>query len=956
MGLDLNKRKFLKKSIWGSLGFLTAFSLGTKLMNAGIWFSDNSHQTTAALPGGGGVSWQAVKTASFTAVAGQGYFVDSSSGIITITLPATPALGDEIFIVDYAGTFATNNITIANNGKNIQGVLNSATLSTNKQSIQLVYSDATQGWLVQNAETTIVNPLYQVISYAALFDGQSGTYMRNSTGTATNNKIMTLSFWARRSKLSSNQQIFRSQSSISFIMWGYSNTDQFRMAFEGGALNGVTTNGLYRDTTAFEHYVIRVDTTQGTASNRIKYWRNGVEETSFNLTNYPGLNTNVNLTEALTDFGRVPGGTEEAHAYFSEVYMVDGQALSASDFGKIDTATGNWIAMPYTGTYGDRGYYLDFSNIANLGEDQSGNGNNWTVYGGVTQLTSTPTNTYATISPLVRTGSTTFAQGNLKITPSNTTPRVAASTFCMSEGKWYWEFVATSVSGQTQVGVCSDLTDEAAQRLYYPGRDGATGVGFTYGLDGAGGCYWAGTGGTPQASYGAVAVGDVCGIALDVDTGKIWVRHNGTWLNSGNPIAGTGMITTLNTGLTWYPAIGGSTPQTCIFNFGQDGTFAGTETAQGNSDSNGNGDFYYAPPTGFKALCTDNLPEITATEKNVDKHFKTVLYTGTAATNAITGVGFQPDFVWIKARDAANHSAVYDACRGVGTATSLATSTTEIVGANDPSAGISSLDSDGFTLTGTYAGINGSGNNYVAWCASLPNTKTSGWTGSPTITPTKEIYNTELGMSIVTYTGNGTSGATIPHSLGVKPGMIIIKSLSNASNWQVYHSSIGATGAIKLNATEAVTTTSSTWNNTEPTATLITVHNGNADTNSSGYTYVAYIFAETDFIKIGSYVGNSSTDGPFINCGVSPVFGFTKIYSGSTNDWCMFDNKRPGYNPADNLRANLTAIEDISQYDIDLTSSGFKLRNSTWGMNNSSGSYIYLVIGQPQSPKENPGR
>ncbi|MCW9034354.1 MAG: hypothetical protein OQJ97_09050, partial [Rhodospirillales bacterium] len=239
---------------------------------------------------------------------------------------------------------------------------------------------------------------------------------------------------------------------------------------------------------------------------------------------------------------------------------------------------------------------------------------------------------------------------------------------------------------------------------------------------------------------------------------------------------------------------------------------------------------------------------------------------------------------------------------------------------------------------------------YVAWCAKLPDTRTSGWSGSPSITTgVTEKYNTTLGMSIVKYVGNGTAGATIPHSLGKKPFMVIVKKLSAAgTNWFVYHEAVGATKYLVLDNTTAAATFTLAWNDTEPTSQLITLGSG-TDTNTSGGEYIAYIFCETDSCKPIEYTGNGSTDGAFVNLGISPEWSLAKP-ANTTGVWSIRDIVRSPSNPIeDYLFANSSGVEAVhSTMSADFVSTGIKARgtnSSDW--NHTSIQYIGLAIGRP---------
>jgi hypothetical protein len=318
-------------------------------------------------------------------------------------------------------------------------------------------------------------------------------------------------------------------------------------------------------------------------------------------------------------------------------------------------------------------------------------------------------------------------------------------------------------------------------------------------------------------------------------------------------------------------------------------------------------------------------------------YFNTVTYTGTGASNARTGVGFKPDWVWIKGRSGATDHGIYDAVRGVQKQLESNTTTAETT----ETTGLTAFGSDGFTV-GALAQLNTSSATYVAWNWLGANTTVSNTSG--TITSTVSA-NTTSGFSIVTRTGTGSLG-TVGHGLGVAPKMIITKKRSAVDAWGVYHASLGATKFLILNTTASEGTSGAPFNNTEPTSSVFTV-NTRAGFNGSGETFVDYCFAEVKgYSKFGSYTGNGSTDGTFVYTGFKPAFIMVKR-TDSTYSWYIFDNKRSGYNvDNDSLSPDLATEEfDGQTYAfIDLLSNGFKMRDTFAGRNGSGGTFIYMAF------------
>jgi hypothetical protein len=329
-----------------------------------------------------------------------------------------------------------------------------------------------------------------------------------------------------------------------------------------------------------------------------------------------------------------------------------------------------------------------------------------------------------------------------------------------------------------------------------------------------------------------------------------------------------------------------------------------------------------------------------------DTYFNTVLYTGNGSTQSITGVNFQPDWVWIKSRgDTSNHR-IYDGVRG---ATKVIYSNLTNVEGTDPN-GLTSFDSDGFSL-GTEGQSNGSGVNFVSWNWLASNTTASNTDG--TITSTVSA-NTTSGFSIVSYTGTGAN-ATVGHGLGVAPNVVICKSRTAIQGWESYFSALGATQTIRLDSAAVPQTASSRWNNTAPTSSVFSLGTEVA-VNGSGASLIAYCFAEKKgFSKFGSYTGNASADGAFIYTGFSPSFVIIKNID-AAESWSMFDGKRPDSNQTNGryqLQPNTSSAEYQGAPLIDFVSNGFKLRTATDSLNVTQ-NYIYMCFAEQPLVGDNP--
>jgi hypothetical protein len=320
------------------------------------------------------------------------------------------------------------------------------------------------------------------------------------------------------------------------------------------------------------------------------------------------------------------------------------------------------------------------------------------------------------------------------------------------------------------------------------------------------------------------------------------------------------------------------------------------------------------------------------------EYFNTKLYTGNGSTNAITGVGFQPDFVWLKRRDSTASHALFDINRGVNK--QLRTNTS---GVEETVSWFPSFDADGFTVSTTESDGNASGGTYASWNWLGGGTGVSNTDGSITSTVSA---NTTSGFSVVSWTGDGSaSGAkTVGHGLGVTPKFVIVKKTSASASWWIgidIDSWNWNTDYINFTTTAKQSDASGTVFYSAPTSLII---NLGSEINASSANYIAYCFAEKKgFSKFGSYVGNNNADGTFIYTGMKPAFVLFKP-SSATENWQIHDNKRPSYNPCDNIAPNNSSAEATTNDFVDLVSNGFKLRSATYSA--SGVTYIYMAFAE----------
>ena len=317
-------------------------------------------------------------------------------------------------------------------------------------------------------------------------------------------------------------------------------------------------------------------------------------------------------------------------------------------------------------------------------------------------------------------------------------------------------------------------------------------------------------------------------------------------------------------------------------------------------------------------------------------HFNTKLYTGNASTNAITGVGFQPDMTWLKQRDGTPDHYLYDAVRGV--LNYITPNLTTQQQANVTS--LTAFNSDGFTL-GSNAATNANSGNFASWNWKAGTTSGIATNGSTQITPSSYSFNQTSGFSIIRYTGIGGQPKTIPHGLGVQPKMFIIKRTSTTGSWGVLPQQI-STGHLYLDAVSALSTSNPLSGGVLADTVNFSVSDS-SDVNGAGSTYIAYCFADVQgYSKMGSYAANANVDGPFIYTGFSPAFVLLKQYNTSGSNWMLFDDKREGYNIENYYLHPDTNASEGTTDKLDLVSNGFKIR--TTGGDVNSGDFIYMAF------------
>ena len=838
----------------------------------------------------------------------------------------------------------------------------------------------------------------EVTSRSLRLEKDDSSYLNFTQGTATDISKWTVNFWWKQGEHT------LSYADDYITVWGVEGPGTTSFNFIDGDLHFylnyntsgnqivLRSNRKFRDPSAWYNFHVKFDRAQGTAANRLKIFVNGVDldtEGGYSTDERSNIasdsSSGWNVSGQTAAIGRRSGDVSSRYSqgYMAYFHNIDGQYLDATDF--IEIKEGICVPKLYSGSYGNNGWKLEFlqtgtgtASSSTIGADTSGNNNHWTS----NNLASTdimldhPENNFATMNPIYHSSrQATLSQGSLKVqnTQNFSNPGQdsygAVSTFaiprdkkvyievqCTSHNGTYWHAGFATQSG-IEAGVSSTNVGGASSVTFYNRAVMKNGTQFQYssssGVGGLGG-------GTSP-----FAIDDVLGMAVDGSNGNVWFSKNGTYFktiasnngstgNTGDPSADTDPVATIDNvpEEDLFVVVGTGQPAVVFINFGQDSV----NVSSGNTDANGIGTFEYAPPTGYVSLCAANLttPDIGPTQsQQADDNFNTVLYTGDgASSNSITGVGFQPDWLWIKNRLRASISHVLvDSVRGLGdngvNLNTLSSNNNNVEFNQSDADGVSSLNSDGFTVGYNNSNaFNLSTDSYVAWNWKGGGTPANNGNGSTT---SSVSANQDAGFSVVGYTGTGAN-ATIGHGLSSAPEAIIIKDRDTTSNWLVYHKFDGGTDGrsfLNLNLdsnSKFDNGPNSYFQDTPPTDSIFYQNGSTYNVNTK--KYIAYCFHSVEgYCDIGSYLANASADGPFIHTGLKPAFVLLRVAS-AANAWFIYDNKREGYNEVnDSLSPNYDTVED-NTYKLDLLSNGFKVRSTQNAHNQSAQTFIYIAFAE----------
>ncbi|WP_018123368.1 DUF7483 domain-containing protein [Desulfovibrio oxyclinae] len=712
----------------------------------------------------------------------------------------------------------------------------------------------------------------QAIEHSAVFDGTSDYTMRLSSVEGDRSKF-TFSTWFKPSNIAVNQHIIFSVSSTNEnktrIVLLPDGRLQFRHNKAGQLRCSWESNNYFKDETNWYNLVVIVDSSEADLNDRCKMYVNGKR--------IPGA-WSSNMAQGYADFmtgaqnseyclGKIWHISGDVYSgYLAESVYLDGITADCTAFGAFSEAVdGLWVPKKYSGEYGVNGFHLNFADGSALGKDVSGNGHNMTVYGSPVQTPDTPTNNYAIIDPHRRwIYGATLSEGNTQVYTSGGGRQAGQSTMSMSTGKWYCEMATDPAEGDNwNVGIIAtknnpNYTDaiqrEAGSYLIVNNDE-----------------YKNGSLTASAVIPSDIDVGEVAGLAFDADAGTLMIYINGVHQHTITGIPHNE-----------YTFVGGDAGDSYAL---KDVRFRFREDL-----------WQYAPPEGYKALCSQNLtdPKTIDPAKGVD----IVLRSGTGADATVSGLGFAPDFILTKARDVSYSWNLFDTTRGSSKVLFTNKSNAEATH-NDR---LLSFNSDGFTV-GSGGGTNDSGRDYINFCLK----------SSP-----------EFGFDIVKYTGDGVAGRQIAHNCGGVPEMIWVKCLSNNFNWAVYHKDVGPQYYLVLNSSSGDINSGTVWNDTSPDSSSFTAGVAGL-TNNNGEEYIAYIFRSVPgFSKVFSYEGNGSADGPFVDLGFTP-FAMMMKNTDASEHWRFYDSVRDPCNPADKLlQPNIDNVEGVG-HNFQFHTNGMKV-------------------------------
>ena len=838
-------------------------------------------------------------------------------------------------------------------------------------------------------------------------------WLYRASPTAGNRKTFTFSFWVKRTEIgtvnASGSQYVIGQGQHGRMYFG---SDYFQFRFDDGHdVRDVTT--VFRDTAAWYHIVVAVDTNQSSSYNRVKLYFNGVQTTTldFDGGSYPDIQDSASgwfttnyLTIGTAPFGgsyNSGDGDYEMCGYLADFCAIDGQQLAPTDFGEYDEDSGIWKPIDVSGlTFGSEGFYLPFSNASNLGEDFSGNDNDFALSNltAADQATDTPTNNFCTLDNNLRVGNQygRFVQqvshGGTRTDEPTGSFNGIFGTHSFNSGKWYWEikqYYPTSAVNLQSFGVSSIKNTGSAE-------DGASGVhpaepangnypnaiAGIYPQGGGTTSYAHGTASSANDNLGAGANGKIFQIAFDADAGKIWFGANDTWQDTvGGTQPSKSDIAAGNNARyddmndykegAWIPIFGVYNANNGNYMDVNFGGYTAATPSSAQSDQNGYGTFEYEPPAGFLALCSKNLGAETVID-DPSEHFQTKTYTGNGTSQAITFDGnsdLQPDLLLLKSADADNGwwltSSVQGPTLGVYPDNPNYGPLTSGSG-ND----VTSYNTNGFSVGNPQHANSTNGNGSVkvayAWKMNGGNggngVKSEGGgtvqNNDGNLSSWVQVNSTAKQVA-GSYAGSGNANIQYGHGLGVKPYMLWIRATTRVENIRVYeYGGETANGGMSITDTNAPVNNNNVLLYAKPDATDFATGT-DLSVGGSGHTYQFWAWAEVaGYSYFGKYHGNGyhntagtypeGKDGPFVHTGFRPAFIMIKR-SDTSGSWTIYDDARdPQNGPVPKAlflnSSGAEAVGNISGNDIEWYSNGFKVKSVDNTVNQVGGFYSVMAF------------
>lgn len=743
------------------------------------------------------------------------------------------------------------------------------------------------------------------INKSVRFRSSASAYLTRSYSNAPDN--WTLSVWIKRDQVGVTQTIAGSRNAGgNFSRIYIDSLDRVCLDINGSTM--FTASPQLRDTSAWYHIVVSC------VFNSTGYlYINGVQRAT-----WPSGTASYLFQSGYTNYIGYGGSADYFTGYMADLRFVYGASTFASNFGQVNSVTKVWEPKEFSpsGAVYAGSFWLTFEDTSSFGKDTSGFGFDWTSFN-ISNVLGTTYDSMFDVPSQYADGangrgnyctfdgsapinsSSSIVNGNLRATLGGAAGGNAngmLSSFRLNSGKWYAEFTINAVAATNQypfIGITAApalvtgnvSSNSASYCIRANGNIDALGVFAT--------------------AYGSsFSAGDICMVAVDYGAGKIWYGKNGTWFNLGEPRTGANPSSSgISSASYWAFAVSGDGNAQVDANFGQR-------------------PFSYTIPNGFRAVNTNWLADSAI--KNGADYFNATIYTGSNSVQSVVNSGsMQPDMVWMKNRSAAGNHYIVDSVR----AGSLSLNSNTTSGNANLSGPWQSFLSNGFQLGADTSTVNINGNSYVGW---------------------QWKRGTTPGFDIVLYTGDGTSFQFLTTTLSTPQMMLVKRTDATGGNWNVYHESVGATGALILNSTVPTQVSSTYWDNTPPYSVDFCVGSAN---NAASAPYVAFLFQSIPgFSAFGSYTGTglASASGPFIHCGFLPRFVMIKrTDSGSSDNWIIVDSARSLYNLYDEvLLPNATNAEALSN-GIDILSNGFKIRTTNTATNASaSATYVYAAFAE----------